>query len=265
MRSLFRDASLAIAIIITIQTARAESDDKFWEKQFSRRSPAANTSYVSPAQRPQSPPQARSALVPKTKDPVGNIVLDPVPASVQIPGKVVVIFVNLQQFALYENGTISVHDGKSLIGPVSTGSPGYATPITDPKKGPHSVGLRQVDYKSNTYPEPDGGAPMPYAQFFRDDGIALHAGFVDIRSRAQRLNHGLSHGCVRLIPSQAKILYERNADRSIKVIVVRTVEELKANWEQGYYARLAQQPTPIPPVFQGQMPSVPAAQMPKPQ
>lgn len=240
MQRLIRDGIFALLAVTFAQGVRAEvSDDKWWERQFNR----GSTQSQRPPVRASSsvpyyvPKPAAPVLGPETKDPVGVVVLDPMPINVSLPGKVIVFFITLQQFAAYDNGKMIEHNGALLRGPISSGSPGHATPITNPKNGPHTVGLRQVDYVSNTYPEPDGGAPMPYAQFFRNDGIALHAGYIDTRSRAQRLNHGLSHGCVRLMHSHAKILYELNVDRAMKVIVVRTVDDLLMKWEFGYFAQ----------------------------
>ena len=231
------NVSFAVMTIVMTQAAQGQgSDDRWWEGRFKQPQFRSQPQYQPPTPRwNNAVPRVavmRPTLKPEKKDPVGPIVLEPMPASIQIPGKVIVFFINLQQFAAYDNGTVIVHNGALLQGPISSGSPGHATPITDPKKGLlHTVGTRQVDYVSNSYPEPDGGAPMPHAQFFRDDGIAMHAGFIDLRSRERRLNHGLSHGCVRLIPTHAKILYEMNADRAMKVLVVRTVDELQKVWE----------------------------------
>lgn len=240
MRRIAIDTLLALSAVFIAQGAQAENSDRWWEKQFTVRPPQY---YVQPGYIPRPDIRQKKATVPvippETKDPVGPMRLDPVPLTTKIPGKVVVLFIDLQQFVTYQDGVIASYDGKFLLGAVSTGTPKHSTPLTDPKKGPHTVGHRQVDYVSITYPEPDGGAPMPYAQFFRDDGIAIHAGYVDITSRAKRLNHGLSHGCVRLVPSQAKSLYNFNADKTMKVIVVRDVEDLHINWELGYFAELA--------------------------
>ncbi len=230
-------ACLAMMAVIAGDIAQAEVSDPWWDREFSPRQSQNRQAPVRATPSVPNVPKARPSLPPGTKSLAGETVLNTIPMNVSIPGKVIVFFIAPQQFATYENGKMMVHKGAFLQGPISSGSPGHATPITDPKGGPHIVGLRQVDYESNTYPEPDGGASMPHAQFFRNDGIAMHAGYIDMRSSARRLNHGLSHGCVRLLPAHAKILYELNADRSMQVIVVHDVKDLWFNWELGYFAK----------------------------
>jgi hypothetical protein len=82
--------------------------------------------------------------------------------------------------------------GGALIGvsTVSTGQPGYDTPL-----GAFPILQKRVDHRSNLY----DNAPMPFMQRLTWDGIALHAGQIP--------GHPASHGCVRLPRAFARLLY----------------------------------------------------------
>ena len=71
-----------------------------------------------------------------------------------------------------------VYRDAALIGvsTVSTGKPGYDTPV-----GSFRITQKKVHHISNLY-----YAPMPYMQRLTDDGIALHAGVIP--------GHPASHG-----------------------------------------------------------------------
>ena len=49
-------------------------------------------------------------------------------------------------------------------------------------------------------------APMPHAIFFMKDGHAIHGTF-----EVKNLGKPVSHGCVRISPENAAILYESGA------------------------------------------------------
>ena len=76
------------------------------------------------------------------------------------------------------------------VATVSSGEPGRDTPT-----GIFAVRGKKTMHRSNKY----DNAPMPFAQFIDEYGIAMHAGF----------NPGTpaSHGCVRLPSAFAKKLY----------------------------------------------------------
>lgn len=76
---------------------------------------------------------------------------------------------------------------------VSTGRKGYSTPT-----GQYGVERMYRKYHSKKY----DGAPMPYSIFFHG-GYAIH-GTTDLK----RLGRIASHGCVRLHPDNAKLLFE---------------------------------------------------------
>jgi hypothetical protein len=83
-----------------------------------------------------------------------------------------------------------IRDGKVTRGPVplSSGGPGYETP-----RGDFKVQWKNKDHRSAEF----DNAPMPWAVFFTDTGIAFHQG--DLRSN--------SHGCVRLGPQDAEAFF----------------------------------------------------------
>lgn len=77
--------------------------------------------------------------------------------------------------------------------PVSTGAGGYATP-----KGIYGAEWFSKNHRSRKY----NNAPMPYAIFFYH-GYAVHG-----TDQVSRLGQPASHGCVRLDPENAAVLFE---------------------------------------------------------
>lgn len=97
-----------------------------------------------------------------------------------------------------ENGDIVVNHGPV---PVSTGGPGKETPLGD-----FVVEWKNKNHKSGEYFVPRGckppaagctGAPMNWAVFFAEGGIAFHEGALAIRSS----------GCVRMSAKEAEFYY----------------------------------------------------------
>ncbi|HVF94363.1 MAG TPA: L,D-transpeptidase [Sphingomonas sp.] len=76
------------------------------------------------------------------------------------------------------------------VSTVSTGSKGHATPT-----GVFTILQKHVDHKSNLYDD----APMPFMQRLTWTGIAMHAGNLP--------GYPASHGCIRLPPAFAKLLF----------------------------------------------------------
>ncbi len=74
---------------------------------------------------------------------------------------------------------------------VSTGREGYQTPT-----GVFTILQKRVQHFSNIY----DNAPMPFMQRLTWGGVALHAG--------QLPGYPASHGCIRLPPAFAKLLFE---------------------------------------------------------
>ncbi len=89
-----------------------------------------------------------------------------------------------------------VYRGDMLIGvaSVSTGKRGKSTPI-----GAFTILQKREFHRSNLY----SNAPMPHMQRLTWDGIALHAG--------HNPGYPASHGCIRLPPAFAMLLYGATA------------------------------------------------------
>lgn len=83
-----------------------------------------------------------------------------------------------------------ITDGKVTRGPVriASGGPGYETP-----RGTFTVQWKNRDHRSAEF----DNAPMPFAVFFTDGGIAFHQG--DLNSN--------SHGCIRLARADAEAFF----------------------------------------------------------
>jgi lipoprotein-anchoring transpeptidase ErfK/SrfK len=76
--------------------------------------------------------------------------------------------------------------------PVSTGRPGYSTP-----SGSFTPFRMEADHFSQEWDD----APMPHSIFFTRQGHAIHGSYHG------GLGEPRSHGCVRIAPSNAAILY----------------------------------------------------------
>lgn len=85
-----------------------------------------------------------------------------------------------------------VYRGNSLmaVASISTGVPGRDTPT-----GIFAVRGKKLMHRSKKYDD----APMPFAQFIDQYGVAMHAGY--------NPGHPASHGCIRLPSAFAKKLY----------------------------------------------------------
>ena len=108
-----------------------------------------------------------------------------------------VVSLSTQRAVVYRNG---VPIG---ISTVSTGRPGYATPT-----GVFVILQKHVEHYSSTY----DNAPMPYMQRLTWGGVALHAGNLP--------GYPASHGCIRLPPEFARLLYGVT-HRGMTVVVTR--------------------------------------------
>lgn len=142
------------------------------------------------------------------------------PASIPLGGKVIVINLERQVFAAYEEGVIAVRSGHTIVGPISSGKRGWDTPV-----GMFNAQIYVEDHTSTKYPRstrpgvPDGGGRMPHAVFF-DGDVAIHGG--DVSSPRQ------SHGCVRVSPRTAEFLWEEFydvGDRSMRFVVVASMHD----------------------------------------
>jgi hypothetical protein len=89
--------------------------------------------------------------------------------------------------------TVSVDGQERYSWPVSTGASGYATP-----SGAFAPNRMEAAHFSKEWDD----APMPHSIFFTEAGHAIHG------SRAVgRLGSPASHGCVRLAPGNARLLF----------------------------------------------------------
>jgi len=96
------------------------------------------------------------------------------------------IDISQQRLYLYVNGA------RRAVWPVSTARRGYRTP-----RGNYRPYWLNKNHRSSIY----RGAPMPYSVFFRG-GYAIHGTY-----ETRLLGRPVSHGCVRLHPSSAAMLY----------------------------------------------------------
>jgi len=100
------------------------------------------------------------------------------------------VYIDLSLQRLY-----ALEDGQTVFeGRISSGKVGHETPT-----GRFSVLQKERMHRSNLYPEPNGGAKMPYMMRLTWDGVAMHQGYVP--------NRPASHGCIRLTKRTARKLY----------------------------------------------------------
>ena len=104
------------------------------------------------------------------------------------PGKVVAA-VSLQSQTM----KVIVGGRERYEWPVSTGAGGYTTP-----QGIYGAEWLSKNHRSRKY----NNAPMPYAIFFHH-GYAVHG-----TDQLSRLGSPASHGCIRLHPDNAALLFE---------------------------------------------------------
>ena len=89
----------------------------------------------------------------------------------------------------------ALEDGKVLFeGRISSGKSDHETPT-----GSFKILQKQRTHTSNLYPEPNGGAEMPYMMRLTWDGIAIHQGYTP--------GYPVSHGCIRIQRKFAKKLF----------------------------------------------------------
>jgi hypothetical protein len=89
--------------------------------------------------------------------------------------------------------TVKVDGDTEYVWPVSTGAPGYETP-----GGTYKPFRMEAEHFSKEWDD----APMPHSIFFTSRGHAIHGSYY-VKSLGRRA----SHGCVRLHPDNAKILF----------------------------------------------------------
>jgi len=102
------------------------------------------------------------------------------------------IVINIDKSA--QHMSVAVDGEPRYEWPVSTGRPGYDTP-----NGTFKVNRMDADHFSQEW----DNAPMPHTMFFDLHGHAIH-GFFDVK----HLGLAVSHGCVRLAPANAAVLFD---------------------------------------------------------
>ena len=111
--------------------------------------------------------------------------------------KMIKIDLSKQKFYAIENGKVV------FGGDISSGKRGYRTPV-----GTFRILDKERFHISNKYPEPNGGAKMPYMHRLTNFGLAIHQGNLP--------GYPASHGCIRVSKSSAKRLW-RWSREGIKV------------------------------------------------
>jgi hypothetical protein len=104
--------------------------------------------------------------------------------------------------------TVSVNGAERYEWPVSTGRAGYSTP-----SGTYTATSMNEIWYSKQW----DNAPMPHSVFFIRDGHAIHGSY-DVKN----LGRPVSHGCVRIAPKNAAILYalvKENGLENTRVVV----------------------------------------------
>lgn len=108
-----------------------------------------------------------------------------------------------QRLSLY------VADELTYVWPVSTGREGYATPT-----GEWRAQWLSADHHSSKY----DWAPMPWSVFFYG-GYAIHG-----TTEIDDLGQPASHGCIRLLPENAKILFGLVEENGLEAMLIRVVQ-----------------------------------------
>jgi hypothetical protein len=158
------------------------------------------------------------------------------------------ILVNIDKSA--QRMTVAVDGETRYVWPVSTGRAGYDTP-----NGTFKVNRMDADHLSQEW----DNAPMPHTMFFDLHGHAIH-GFSDVK----HLGLPVSHGCVRLAPTNAATLFNLVQAQSMKETTVVVSGETPAGTGQEMARRRAPavaavaQPTRAPPPgYDGYQPEPP--------
>lgn len=89
--------------------------------------------------------------------------------------------------------TVTIDGEKEYVWLVSTGGQGYDTP---------SGTYRPFRFEKEHFSTEWDDAPMPYSMFFTGRGHAIHGS-----THIKRLGTRASHGCVRLAPENAALLF----------------------------------------------------------
>lgn len=123
----------------------------------------------------------------------------PFPSQIDTAGKKeVIVDLNILAWGAYNSEGQLVNWGPASGGKAWCPDVGYE--CRTPSDTFHFLRKGKASCKSSKFPIPKGGAPMPYCMHFYD-GYALHGSY-DLPG------YNASHGCVRLMPEDAKWLNE---------------------------------------------------------
>jgi hypothetical protein len=104
--------------------------------------------------------------------------------------------------------TVSVDGAEKYRWPVSTGKRGYSTP-----SGTYTpTSMNEIWYSKQW-----DNSPMPHSIFFMKDGHAIHGSY-----EVKHLGKPVSHGCVRISPQNATVLYDlvkKNGMKNTQVVL----------------------------------------------
>ena len=134
-----------------------------------------------------------------------------------------------------QNMTVFVNGIETYEWLVSTGTYGYDTPNGDY----YVTGMHEVWY-SRTYDD----APMPHSVFFTNSGHAIHG-----TTEVGTLGLPASHGCVRLHPDNAVILFDliqNEGQEETRIVVSGHIGTVTAEQDR---PRSKAEVAPVPPVL----------------
>jgi hypothetical protein len=136
--------------------------------------------------------------------------------------------------------SVMVDGAPRYVWAVSTGRPGYDTP-----NGTFKINRMDADHLSQEW----DNAPMPHTMFFDLHGHAIH-GFFDVK----HLGLAVSHGCVRLAPPNAAVLFDLVKTEGMAATTVTIAGQTPAGRGPAMVRQpapqdVAAEPTPIAPVY----------------
>lgn len=109
----------------------------------------------------------------------------------------------------------AVHNGSVVRSGRASGGRSYCPDIHRSCRTPSGVfyvrSMQGPSCRSSRYPVGKGGAPMPYCMFF-SQYYAVHGSY-------EVPNRNASHGCIRVVPSDAKWLHNNFMSIGTKVVV----------------------------------------------
>lgn len=130
--------------------------------------------------------------------------------------------------------TVSLDGIERYRWPVSTGRAGYSTP-----SGTYTATSMNEIWYSKEW----DNAPMPHSIFFMRDGHAIHGSY-DVKN----LGKPVSHGCVRISPENAAVLYDlvqENGLENTKVVLTGSRPGGKYNIVRGQNRLRGHSPRPL--------------------